>query len=171
MIGFTATAMIPLTMINIINNLSPLVTVVLAYFLLKERIACFELFLIMLTIIGVFDVVIFADGDDSDTTQSYNSTIVLVVWCFLIANPFLCAGGNIAMRKMKKFHDACVAWYLNWTVVLVNVSICLIAGFGFGPIGAFDWVSWMLSFGTGFFGVAGQTCRFMAFKRQKASKL
>lgn len=69
MIGFTATAVIPLTMISIINNLSPLVTVVLAYFLLKERIACFELMLILLTVVGVFDVVIFADGDDSDTTQ------------------------------------------------------------------------------------------------------
>ena len=59
------------------------------------------------------------------------------------------------MRKMKKFHDACVAWYLNWTSATLNITVCLVAGFGFQPIANFDWISWGLSFGTGFFGVAG----------------
>ena len=66
-ISFTATAVIPLTMISIINNLSPLTTVVLAYYVLKERIRAFEIFIIILTVVGIFDVVIFADSDSSSS--------------------------------------------------------------------------------------------------------
>lgn len=75
------------------------------------------------------------------------------------------------MRKMKKFHDAVVSWYLNWASGLLSITICLAGGFFFAPIGNFNWGSWLLSFGTGFFALASQTCRFMALKRQKAAKL
>ena len=81
------------------------------------------------------------------------------------------AGGSIAMRKMKNFHDAVVSWYLNWASGLLSLTVCIAGGFWFAPVGNFDWVSWLLSFGTGFFGFTCQTCRFMALKRQKASKL
>ena len=72
---------------------------------------------------------------------------------------------------MKKFHEAVVSWYLNWASILLSIIICMVAGFWFAPIGNFDLVSWILCFGTGFFGFSSQTCRFMALKRQKASKL
>lgn len=75
------------------------------------------------------------------------------------------------MRKMKKFHEAVVSWYLNWTIGLSSLVIIFAMGMGFQPIANFDWVSWLLSVGTGFFGLTSQTCRFIALKLQKASKL
>lgn len=55
------------------------------------------------------------------------------------------------MRKMKKFHDAVVSFYLNWSIGLTSLVVILAIGSGFSPIANFDWVSWLLSFGTGFF--------------------
>ena len=79
--------------------------------------------------------------------------MIYIIYGFLLANPILNAGGNIAMRKMKKFHNMVVSWYLNWSTLALNLTICLAFGFGYAPVANFDWVSWMLSFGTGFFGV------------------
>ena len=68
------------------------------------------------------------------------------------------------MRKMKKFHEAVVSWYLNWGIGLSSLLLVLILGEGFEVIGNFDWVSWLLSFGTGLFALTSQTARFMALK-------
>ena len=87
-----------------------------------------------------------------------------VLYISLCCNPFLTAGGSIAMRKMKKFHEAVVSWYLNWSIGLTSIIIVLACQQGFTPIVQFDWGSWMLSFATGFFGLTSQTCRFMALK-------
>ena len=82
----------------------------------------------------------------------------------LFINPFLSAAGTISMRKMKKFHEAVVSFYLNWAIGLSSIVVLLAMGSGFKPIAEFDWVSWLLSFGTGLTGVSSQTCRFMALK-------
>lgn len=75
------------------------------------------------------------------------------------------------MRKMKKFHEAVVSWYLNWGIGITAIVVLLATGSGFEPIKKFDWVSWLLSLGTGLTGVSSQTCRFVALKLQKAAKL
>ena len=151
-INFTAAEVVPLTMISIVNNMGPVCQVILAYFILKESLRCFEILMLVLTVVGIFVVVIFADSEDSDTSD-VSKAFKYIVYGFLICNPLMSAGGSIAMRKMKKFHDAVVSWYLNWTVLILSVTICLAAGYGFQPIVNFDWVSWCLSFGTGVFGV------------------
>ena len=75
------------------------------------------------------------------------------------------------MRKMKKFHEAVVSWYLNWSIGLSSLIIILCVSRDFSAIANFDWVSWLLSFGTGLFALTSQTCRFIALELQKASKL
>ena len=75
------------------------------------------------------------------------------------------------MRKMKKFHEAVVSFYLNWSIGISSLLMIFILGSGFSPIANFDWQSWLLSVATGFFALTSQTCRFMALKLQKASKL
>ena len=66
-INFSAAACIPLTMIAIINNMSPLVTLVMAFLILKERIKCFEIVMIVLLVSGIIVVVVFADDDSSES--------------------------------------------------------------------------------------------------------
>ena len=89
----------------------------------------------------------------------------------LFMAPVLASGGSIAMRKMKKFHGALVSWWLNWSIGLTSLIVIFVLGLGFKEIGKFDWESWLFSFGTGFFGVTSQTCRFVALKYQKAARL
>ena len=72
LIGFTATAVIPLTMISIVNNMSPLITVIMAYIILKERIQGFEILMIILTVAGIFEVVLTANSQDEDSGDQYS---------------------------------------------------------------------------------------------------
>ena len=78
-INFSAAACIPLTMIAIINNMSPLVTVVLAFFILKEPIKCFEILMIVLLVSGILVVVLFSDDETSSSSSGFSPTIIHII--------------------------------------------------------------------------------------------
>lgn len=111
MINYSVTKYIPLTIISIISNLAPIIVIVLAFLILKEVIRKFDLVMMLLTLVGIFGVIL---GGDSENEKSEEEPALpyLVLYILLMINPFLSAGGTIAMRKMKKFGDATVSWYL-----------------------------------------------------------
>ena len=163
-INYSVTKYLPLTLIAIVNNMSPLICVVLAFFILKEKIKGFEIVMIVLTVAGVLTVVVFQNATEASDYPQTSKALEYGLYTALFINPLLTAGGSISMRKMKKFHEAVVSWYLNWGIGLSSLLLVLILGEGFEVIGNFDWVSWLLSFGTGLFALTSQTARFMALK-------
>ena len=108
-INYSVTKYIPLTIISIVNNLSPIIVCVLAFLILKEQIRRFDVIMMLLTLVGIFGVILLAAPDDG-TEQPPIPMYVLYI--LLICNPFLSAGGQVAMRKMSKFSDCVVSWYL-----------------------------------------------------------
>jgi len=58
-INYSVTKYLPLTIIAIVNNMGPMITVVLAFCLLKERLKLFDVVCLVLTVGGVLIVVIF----------------------------------------------------------------------------------------------------------------
>ena len=94
-----------------------------------------------------------------------------VCYLLLFFNPFLSAGGTVAMRKMPKFGDATVGWYLQWATGIVALILILALGQGFDIYGKFGWQDWLYAFGTGFTSVYSETARFKALKLYKAAAL
>ena len=125
-INYSVTKFLPLTMICIVNNMGPLVTVVLAFFLLKELIRCFEILMIVLTVAGVMVVTIYADPSAQTDFPPTSTSMKWVMIGALFCNPVLVAGGSISMRKMKKFHEAVVSFYLNWSIGISSLLVILV---------------------------------------------
>ena len=121
----------------------------LAYFLLKESIKCFELIVLLLSLAAVLTFSLFLDkGGDSE--EGAKTSIPMWLCYFLLAlSPLLSSGGIIAMRKMKKFHEAVVSWYLNWMLLFSSTTMILILQQGWMIFFNFDWISWVLMVGIG----------------------
>lgn len=111
MINYSIAKWIPLTIISIVSNLAPIIVVVLAFLILKEVIRKFDLLMMMLTLAGIFVMILCGEDTASDSAGSPVFPY-FVLYTLLMINPFLSAGGTIAMRKMKKFNDSVVSWYL-----------------------------------------------------------
>ena len=124
MINYSVTKYIPLTIISIVSNLAPIIVVVLAFLILKEVIRKFDLLMMMMTLVGIFGVILGGD-DENESSDEDPALPFLVLYILLMLNPFLSAGGTIAMRKMKKFGDATVSWYLQWAVLISSALIML----------------------------------------------
>ena len=65
-INYSVTKYLPLTIIAIVNNMSPVMTVILAFFILKEKIKRFEMVMLFLTVAGVLEVVTTGEPSDED---------------------------------------------------------------------------------------------------------
>lgn len=64
-INYSVTKYLPLTLIAVCNNMSPLIVCVLAFILLKEKLKKFEIVMILLTVAGIVIVVVFQNPDSS----------------------------------------------------------------------------------------------------------
>ena len=134
LIQFSITKFLPATIISIVSNLAPILVVILAFLILKEQIRKFDVLMIILTLVGIF--VIILGGDDSEESSKAEPSFPMwVCYLLLFFNPFLSAGGTIAMRKMPKFGDATVGWYLQWSTGIVALILILALGEGFSIYG------------------------------------
>ena len=102
-------------------------------------------------------------GADGGTADS-EGPAMWILYLLLFINPFLSASGTIAMRQMKKFSDAIVAWYQNISIMLSSLIIIFIQGSGFEIYKHFDWGSWVLMVSCAITSVFGTNLRFKALK-------
>ena len=116
--------------------MQPLITVVLAYLILKEKMKKFEIVIMILSIVAIILFSIFGTKADE---QSETDIPHWVFYVLLTISPCLSAGGTIAMRKMKKFHEAVVSWYLNIALLTSSLAFMLIFQQNFIVFTNFNW--------------------------------
>ena len=89
--NYSVTKYIPLTIISIVNNLSPIIVCVLAFAILREQIRGFDILMMLLTLVGIFGTILLAAPSDDDAADPFLPMYVLYI--LLLCNPFLSAGG------------------------------------------------------------------------------
>ena len=113
LIQFTIAKYLSLVYIGLAQNITPLVTVVMSFYMTGERIKRLDLALIFVTFIGVTLVTLgFAQDDD------LNKDIPLLASIGAFSVPFLLSYGNILMSKMKGLDENTVSLYINPTLGL-----------------------------------------------------
>jgi len=93
--------------------------VVLCYFILGEKLAGKEIFFLVLIVLCILDIVIFAPKGTDTGSESIKQVPFLYLLLFL--NPFLTAGGTIALRKVRKIHEYVISFWLGLTTLIFNI--------------------------------------------------
>jgi len=92
-INYSAAKYLPLTIVAVISNLTPIVVCVLAFLILKEHIRRFDLVMMLLTLLGIFGVIFGGSDTTEDGSQAESTIPIFVMYILLLATPFLSAGG------------------------------------------------------------------------------
>ena len=142
-INYSVAKYIPSSIISVISQITPIATVVLAFFILKEVIKVFDSILMGVNLVAIFLTILGSTETDSGLEEP--PCPMWVIWTLVIVNPFGSAAGTIAMRKMAKFSEYTVSWYLNISLMLLSLAFCAITEgkYMFVPFAHFTWVSWM----------------------------
>jgi len=96
----------PLTVVSMVGNLSPLLTVVLAYFILGEKLTVEKAVQLVLAFIAVTMMVL---GGNESSLKLYTDNIFALV--VLLLNPVAISFGMIAMRSMRSTEEWTVSSY------------------------------------------------------------
>ena len=119
---------------------------------------------IIITILGS------TEGEDDMAIPPFS---MWIVWALCVINPFIDAAGIIAMRKMAKFNDYTVGWYMNVCSMLLALA-CLAPTKGadmFDVFPTFDWKCWVMVTLAGICTILQQVFKFKSLQYQKASAL
>ena len=98
-----------LSMIGVIQKLAPVVTVVLAYILLSERLKNVE---ILLNIVAIISSILVTVGDSHGTSTGYTANHYIALF-FLILNPVFIGVSSISLRKMKTTSSETLTTWTN----------------------------------------------------------
>lgn len=154
---------IPITIIGIVNNLSPMVTVLLAFIFLNERLRAIDLVFLVLLAAGIFTVVL---GQKSSLDPG-EKTITQAPWLYvaLFLNPFLTGSGTIISRKLRHIHEYVVAVYMNLSTLVFNLILMLIFKKKLLPVLAqFSRLDWVYTVMQGVCIIGVQVFRFKALQ-------
>lgn len=68
----------------------------------------------------------------------------------MFCNPFLTAGGTIAVRKARKLHEFVISFWLNFTQLVLNIIFMYVLNQDFLPVlQKMDALDWFYSVMTG----------------------
>ena len=90
---------------------------------------------------------------------------------FLVSNPVIIGAGIIAMRQMRKMHEAVITTYMNLMLLVIMLTIVYATGSDLSPWYGFGLIEWLAIAGLAFANVGSQTFRFKAVQRSQVGKL
>ena len=139
-----------------------MITVILAYFMLRERLSNFEVAMMVLTLLAI--VVIIVSGSKIENSVESRNSWTIMIYVILLINSLLSAGGNIALRTMKKFHESVILWYSNWVTLIFSLVTMLLIGQNFEVFYLFNTFDCILLFTIAFASCVKQICKVKALK-------
>lgn len=149
-----------LTLISIVSNLQPMFVVFIAYFVVKEKLRIFELCVMVLTCIALG--VIIWDGHESNGDPIGLDEIIYYILLFV--QVLLVAGGTVALRKLKKFHESVLIWYTSWVTLLFSLILVYATGNSLSIVKIFNWGDWALIVATAVSSTTKQICKIKALQ-------
>lgn len=98
---------IDVVIVSLVNNTIPVFVILLAYFLLKERLRKMECFFIALTFGAVIVIVLGQKPSESSDTFNEAPFAYIALFC----NPLISAGGQVAQKKLTALDELVVTFW------------------------------------------------------------
>ena len=152
-----AISIIPLVEITLILCLGPLISALLAYYLLRERLQRIEIVCLLIAFVGVI-VLILADQnvivtDTAGTPTSSMANIAeeaksklehFLAYLFIILIPFIMGYGFITIRYMRYLHPNIPGFYTSGTQMIIMYIFVACTGRNYSWLSNFDTIEFVM---------------------------
>ena len=156
----------------VVNNFAPLFTVILAYYILNEKLNSFKLFQLLFAFGGASLMIFFTPRPElSADTEDESKLWIAIKYGCLVLNPFLVAYGSVMMRQMRKLNENVVSCYMNGVAIPVMIALCYATGGDLSAWCDFGGLESTCIVALSITVIASQTFRFKAFQNEETSKL
>jgi drug/metabolite transporter (DMT)-like permease len=157
-VNFMAVKFFKLTMVAMVINCAPFVSIFLAGPILGEKITLEGFLSLLFAFAGISLMILGSEGTETRPAYTPNTLAYIALLC----NPLCIASGTVAMRAMRKLNDNVVSAYMALLLFVVFLPISLISGENLGLWFSFSIVDWVCIIGISAGTIVSQTLRFMA---------
>ena len=165
-ISFSSTNFFNVSTVGIVCSLKPIIACLLGVMILRESMSIKDVVMMSGVFIAVFLVIFGSEGSQQNSMHSNPWAMVA-----LISQPFLLAGGDVAMRRMRKMPEELCSGYCNFTLTFLASVYMLATGLSFQFFSTLSTYAWIMLFLSCFLTILGQITKAAAFKYQENTKL
>lgn len=165
-IAFSSINFFNVSTVGIVCSLKPIIACLIGVTLLGESMTCKDVLFMSAFFIAVFLVIFGAEGTQQESMKTVPWAMVA-----LIAQPFLLAGGDIAMRQMRKMPEQLCSAYQNLTLTLLACVYMLCSGLSFTFIYDLSSTAWLYLCLSCALTILTQLAKANAFKYSESSRL
>ena len=166
LVQFTIVKHLSLVYIGLAQNIAPLVTIVLSYFMIGEQLKRSDFLMIGITFVGV---TLITFGFDEKAEVDGDAPLLAKLGAFCI--PLLLSYGNILMRQMAGLGENTVSLYLNFFLTLAMLGYTNIQGLSLDFLKELGPLDWALAVVVSVNSVVAQTLKFIALQNEQPAKL
>jgi len=127
---------LPLVVVSLVTNLSPITIAILSYLVLKERLARIDVVILVVSFAGVIILILGSVKESREShkqDEEYNSRMY---WAFgaLVFVPILAAVNAVNMRQMRELNENTVGAYMTFAMVAIYTPMVFAFDEGLGII-------------------------------------
>lgn len=160
-ITFYSIRQFELTTVSMVNNSSTFLIMLLGFVLLRERTSTSFFALLVISQAATGLVLFGQDSTDVSSAKESSSSNFFGI-LLLLLNPLIIATGVVAMRNMRKMHEAVITSYMNLMLLAIMLTVVYAQGSDLSPARNFTVVDWIALAGLATSNVGSQTFRFRA---------
>lgn len=165
-IAFSSINYFNVSTVGIVCSLKPIIACIFGVTILNEPMSCKDVVCMSAVFIAVFLVIFGSKGSQQEAMQSNPWAMVA-----LVAQPFLLAGGDIAMRKMRKMPEQLCSAYQNLSLSLLACIYMFASGLSFDFIWTLSSQAWLYLCLSCSLTILTQLAKANAFKYSESSRL
>ena len=165
-ISFSSINYFNVSTVGIVCSLKPIIACLMGVTMLGESMTLKDVVCMSAVFIAVFLVIFGSEGSQGESMQTNPWAMVA-----LIAQPFLLAGGDIAMRKMRKMPESLCSAYQNVSLTLLASIYMLCTGISFDFIWTLSQSAWFYIILSCALTIISQIVKAHAFKYSESSRL
>ena len=165
-IAFSSLSYFNVSTVGIVCSLKPIIACLIGVTLMGESMTCKDVVVMSAFFIAVFLVIFGSEGQQAESMSAAPWAMIA-----LLAQPFLLAGGDIAMRQMRKMPEQLCSAYQNLTLTVLASVYMLATGLSFDFVWTLSSQAWLYLCISCGLTILTQLAKASAFKFSESARL
>lgn len=155
---YTSVKSLPLVLVGVVTNLSPLLTAVLSFFILKKALTTVDAVALVASFIGVVLLITGGETQPEEIVTNKNEGSMVIPIIALLSVPIILSVVALLSRQLRRLNEYSVTCYIALAMLFGYGTAVVTSGDGLSLLWSFTIIDWVVVIGLGFSSTYVQFC-------------
>ena len=146
---YTAVKPLPLVLVGVVTNLSPLLTAVLSFFILKKALTTVDAVALVASFTGVLLLITGGEAQPEEVVTNIHEGSMVIPIIALLSVPIILSAVALLSRQLRRLNEYSVTCYVALAMFIGYGAAVLTSGDGLSLLWSFTLFDWIVVIGLG----------------------